>query len=151
MSTKVNSGYMRRSIKFMNTSDMNESERKAFDTWYKDQSYAVAFNGQNNERQQEILGRFVAWQLSQGLESSAISNQWLPLESIRPRMKILAWECPACGVGVRGDVEVCPNCVKNKTEFATKEDLIGSRHIIAEYPKQGLSPDTKKKFLGIEE
>jgi len=22
-----------------------------------------------------------------------------------------AWKCPVCGVGVRGDVEVCPNCL----------------------------------------
>jgi hypothetical protein len=34
-------------------------------------------------------------------------------KSIEP----FAWQCPACGCGVRGDVEVCPNCVKNKTEF----------------------------------
>lgn len=34
---------------------------------------------------------------------------------------VAAWECPACGVGVRGDVKVCPNCVKNKTEFKVKD------------------------------
>jgi hypothetical protein len=46
--------------------------------------------------------------------------------------EFIGWECPACGVGVRGDVEVCPNCVKNKTEFATKEDLAGRPRVITE-------------------
>jgi hypothetical protein len=31
-------------------------------------------------------------------------------KSIEP----FAWQCPACGCGVRGDVEVCPNCVKRE-------------------------------------
>jgi hypothetical protein len=58
-------------------------------------------------------------------------------------IELSAWECPACGVGVRGDVEVCPNCVKNKTEFATKEDLVGRSRIISELRPKGFAPTEK--------
>jgi hypothetical protein len=41
-------------------------------------------------------------------------GNFYPHQSPKPKMTFLAWECPACGVGVRGDIEVCPNCVKQK-------------------------------------
>lgn len=88
--------------------------------------------------------------------------QWMSADSLKPKISILAWQCPACGVGVRGDVEVCPNCVKNKTELATKEDSSGAGRprVITEYPylrsqglvdEDGYLTDKAMKNYGIEE
>jgi rubrerythrin len=98
---------MRASIKIMNISDMNEAERRKFDEWYKRNSFMGSFDLLPNHAQQEALKEFDLYLLKSDLYSSKKGR----------KNTQQAWECPACGVGVRGDVEVCPNCVKNKTEF----------------------------------
>jgi rubrerythrin len=101
----------------MNISDMNEAERKAFDDWYKNQSYAVDFYFHSKSGRQEILERFVEERIAAGHKSSMFSN-WVSLNvALNPLQK--AWECPACGCGVRGDVEVCPHCVKRSDDGFT--------------------------------
>ena len=45
-----------------------------------------------------------------------------------PHVQILAWECPVCHIGIRGDVEVCPNCVSRNAHKA-KPHLTGLRPI----------------------
>lgn len=41
-----------------------------------------------------------------------IPNEGVFVHSIKPKGFLLSWECPVCNIGVRGGIDVCPNCVR---------------------------------------
>lgn len=55
-----------------------------------------------------------------GKRTMSSANNAIIANDSRAKVSILSWECPVCGVGVRGDVDVCPNCLDRENQSAEK-------------------------------
>lgn len=99
--TKVNTAYMRRSIKVMNISfdELSEGVKQDFLAWVNRK-----FEPYPSYQQLDAA--------TQALYLQMYIRECKGVLVVSGTITKTGWQCPACGVGVRGDVEVCPNCVK---------------------------------------
>jgi RNA polymerase subunit RPABC4/transcription elongation factor Spt4 len=74
-------------------------------------------------------------------------SKWQQMNRGRAQ-SFVAWQCPACGCGVRHDVEVCPNCVKR----AGGELTFGAPVIIHENSEAalGFEEEVKRRLAPTE-
>lgn len=119
--TKVNTAYMRQSIKFVNISfdELSEGVKQDFLAWvHRKFELYPSYQELDADTQARYLQMYVRECKGVLVATGTITKT--------------GWQCPACGVGVRGDVKVCPNCVKQVKR--TNELPENVRRIIREYP-----------------